>query len=75
MSGHPNFDRGQAALDAARQDNFAAAFDAFADEVVVENSNNSAGMPTVQGGLLPFFLARPYRKVRIGRAAQKGETR
>jgi hypothetical protein len=37
MTSHPNFDRAQAALDAARHGNYAPAFDAFADDVLVEN--------------------------------------
>ncbi len=38
MANHPNFDRVQAALDAARQGDYAPAFDAFADDVLVEFS-------------------------------------
>jgi ketosteroid isomerase-like protein len=37
MTSHPNFDRAQATLDAARQGDYAPAFDAFADDVLVEN--------------------------------------
>jgi len=37
MASHPNFDRAQAALDAARRGDYAPAFDAFADDVLVEN--------------------------------------
>jgi hypothetical protein len=37
MTSHPNFDRAQAALDAARHSDYAPAFDAFADDVLMEN--------------------------------------
>ena len=37
MTSHPNFDRTQAALDAARQGDYAPAFDAFTDDVLMEN--------------------------------------
>jgi ketosteroid isomerase-like protein len=37
MTSHPNFDRTQAALNAARQGDYAPAFDAFTDDVLVEN--------------------------------------
>lgn len=34
MESHPNFDRAQAALDAARAGDYGPAFDAFADDVI-----------------------------------------
>ena len=37
MTSHPNFDRTQAALNAARQGDYAPAFDAFTDDVLMEN--------------------------------------
>ncbi len=37
MANHPNFDRTQAHLDAARQGDYVPWFDAFADDVLVEN--------------------------------------
>lgn len=37
MTNHPNFDQAQAALEAARQGNYGPAFDAFTDDVLVEN--------------------------------------
>lgn len=37
MTSHPSFDRTQAALNAARQDDYAPAFDAFTDDVLMEN--------------------------------------
>jgi ketosteroid isomerase-like protein len=37
MTNHLNFDQAQAALDAARQGDYAPAFDAFADDVTTEN--------------------------------------
>lgn len=37
MTSHPNFDCAQAALDAARQGDYAPAFDAFTDDVLMEN--------------------------------------
>src|SRR5215467_14181020 len=37
MANHPNFDRAQAYLDAARQGDYVPWFDAFADDVLVEN--------------------------------------
>ena len=37
MANHPNFDRAEAALEAARQGDYGTAFDVFADDVVVEN--------------------------------------
>jgi ketosteroid isomerase-like protein len=37
MANHPNFDRAQAALAAARQGDYAPSFDAFADDILVEN--------------------------------------
>lgn len=36
MTSHPNVDRAQAALDAARQGDYAPAFDAFTDDVLLE---------------------------------------
>jgi ketosteroid isomerase-like protein len=41
MTNHPNFDRAQAALDAARQGDYAPAFDAFADDVIAENGSGA----------------------------------
>jgi hypothetical protein len=37
MPNHPNFDRSEAALAAARQGDYGPAFDNFTDDVVVEN--------------------------------------
>jgi ketosteroid isomerase-like protein len=37
MANHPNLDRAQAYLDAARQGDYVPWFDAFADDVLVEN--------------------------------------
>ena len=37
MTSHPNFDRTQAALNASRQGDYAPAFDAFTDDVLMEN--------------------------------------
>jgi ketosteroid isomerase-like protein len=37
MINHPNVDRVQAALDAARQGDYAPAFDAVADDILMEN--------------------------------------
>ena len=37
MTSHPNLDRAQAALDATRHGDHAPAFDAFTDDVLVEN--------------------------------------
>ena len=37
MTSHPSFDRTQAALNAARQGDYAPAFDAFTDDVLMEN--------------------------------------
>ena len=37
MTSHPNFDRTQAALNAARQGDYAPAFDTFTDDVLMEN--------------------------------------
>jgi hypothetical protein len=37
MANHPNFDRANASLDAARQGNYGPAFDSFTDNVIVEN--------------------------------------
>jgi ketosteroid isomerase-like protein len=34
---HPNFDRNQATFDASRRGDYAAAFDNFADDIVMEN--------------------------------------
>ena len=37
MTSHPNFDRTQAALNASRQGDYAPAFDAFTDDILMEN--------------------------------------
>ena len=37
MTSHPNFDRTQAALNASRQGDYAPAFDALTDDVLMEN--------------------------------------
>lgn len=37
MTNHPNFDRAEAALEAARQGNYGLVFNAFTDDVLVEN--------------------------------------
>ncbi len=46
MTSHPNFDWTQAALDAAGQGHYAPAFDAFTDDVLMENGPHL----TQQGG-------------------------
>ena len=42
MTSHPNFDRTQAAVNAARQGDYAPAFDAFTDDVLMENGPGPA---------------------------------
>jgi hypothetical protein len=42
MTSHPNFDRTQAALNAARQGDYAPAFDAFTDDVLMETAPGPA---------------------------------
>jgi len=37
LSNHPNFDRTQAALDAAREGDYGPGFESFVDDVLVEN--------------------------------------
>jgi hypothetical protein len=37
LANHPNFDRAEAALDAARQGDYETAFEFFTDDVIVEN--------------------------------------
>jgi len=49
MTSHPNFDRTQAALNAARQGDYAPAFDAFTDNVLMENGPG-AGPVTAPAG-------------------------
>ena len=49
MTSHPNFDRTQAALNAARQGDYAPAFDAFTDNVLMENGPG-AGPGTAPAG-------------------------
>jgi hypothetical protein len=48
MANHPNFDRANAALDAARQGDYGPAFDSFTDDVIVENGPGAG----------PWHLAR-----------------
>ena len=49
MTSHPSFDRTQAALNAARQGDYAPAFDAFTDDVLMENGPG-AGPGTAPAG-------------------------
>jgi ketosteroid isomerase-like protein len=49
MTSHPNFDRTQAALDAARQGDYAPAFDAFTDDVLMENGPGAAPWHRARG--------------------------
>jgi hypothetical protein len=59
MTSHPNFDRTQAALDAARQGDYVPAFDAFTDDVLLENGPGAGPWHRARGN--PHPVASPQR--------------
>ena len=46
---HPNFDRAQAALDAARQGDYGPVFEVMADEIILENGPGAGPWRVARG--------------------------
>jgi hypothetical protein len=69
MTSHPNFDRTQAALNASRQGDYARAFDALTDDVLMENGPGAGPWHRARGkdDLAPLLLLLEF-------ASSLGET-